>query len=146
MTMVKVNRPLNKSLNGFVNEFFNEFPTAMGKTMREEILHYPPVNISETPDTYFVELSAPGFEKADFKVSLENNMLTISTEKSEEKPAENNNSLRKEFSLRSFKRSFTIDEKIEADKISAKYENGIMKLELPKRDIAKAVTRDINIL
>ena len=144
--MVKVNRPLNKSLNGFVNEFFNEFPTAMGKTMREDILHYPPVNIIETPDSYFVHLMAPGLQKSDFKVALDNNTLTISTEIEELAGAETEKLLRKEFSIRSFKRSFTINEKVEAENISAKYENGIMVLELPKREIAKAVKRDINIL
>ncbi len=146
MTHVKMNSPFSKSLNGFVNDFFNEFPTAVGKTVREDVLSNPPVNIEETPNAYLVTLSAPGYQKSDFKVSLENHLLTISSEKKENSIDETNKQIRKEFSLRSFKRSFTIDEKIEAENISAKYENGILHLELPKRETAKAFAKDIEIL
>ena len=145
MTNVKMNYPLSKSLNGFVNEFFNEFPTAVGKTVREDLLNNPPVNIEETPDDYLVSILAPGYQKSDFKVSLENHLLTISSEKREEEIAEGNKLIRKEFSQRSFKRSFTINEKIEADSITAKYDNGILYLTLPKRETAKAFSKDIEI-
>jgi HSP20 family protein len=133
-------------LNGFVNEFFNEFPTAVGKTVREEVLNNPPVNIEETPDDYLVRILAPGYLKSDFKVSLDNHLLTISSEKREEEVAEANKLIRKEFSQRSFKRSFTINEKIEAENITAKYDNGILYLTLPKRETAKAFSKDIEIL
>ena len=145
MTNVKMNYPLSKSLNGFVNEFFNEFPTAVGKTVREDLLNNPPVNIEETPDDYLVSILAPGYQKSDFKVSLDNHLLTISSEKREEEIAEGNKLIRKEFSQRSFKRSFTINEKIEADSITAKYDNGILYLTLPKRETAKAFSKDIEI-
>ena len=145
MTNVKMNYPLSKSLNGFVNEFFNEFPTAVGKTVREDLLNNPPVNIEETPDDYLVSILAPGYQKSDFKVSLDNHLLTISSEKREEEIAASNKLIRKEFSQRSFKRSFTINEKIEADSITAKYDNGILYLTLPKRETAKAFSKDIEI-
>ena len=145
MTNVKMNHPLSKSLNGFVNEFFNEFPTAVGKTVREDLLNNPPVNIEETPDVYLVNILAPGYQKSDFKIGLDNNLLTISSEKKEDDLAEGNKIIRKEFSQRSFKRSFTINEKIEAENITAKYDNGILYLTLPKRENAKAFSKDIEI-
>jgi HSP20 family protein len=103
------------------------------------------VNIVETKDAYQVELSAPGFEKADFSIQLDNNLLTISTEKKEEKREESDKLIRKEFTYRGFKRSFTIDEKIDAENIAAKYENGILKLELPKKEILKAGAKAISV-
>ncbi len=145
MTLVKVNNPLSRSFDGLMNDFFNDFPTSFGKTIREDVLHFPPVNIHETTGSYQLEIAAPGFDKADFNVKLENNMLTISTEKKEEKNESTGKVVRKEFSYKSFKRNFTIDEKIDGSNISAKYENGILKLELPKKETAKVIAKEINI-
>ncbi|MDB5200911.1 MAG: Hsp20/alpha crystallin family protein [Ferruginibacter sp.] len=145
MTYVKVNNPLSSSINGMMKELFNEFPSAVSKTVREDVLHFPPVNIIEKDASYSVELSAPGFEKADFQVKLESNILTISTEKKTETTQTTDKVVRREFSQKSFKRSFTIDEKIDAENISAKYENGILRLELPKKEIVKSGAKDINI-
>jgi HSP20 family protein len=146
MTLVKVNNPLNKQLDSMMKDFFNEFPTAVSKTFREDVLLFPPVNIIDKTDKYLLELASPGFEKADFNIKLEENMLTISTEKKVENVGESDKVIRKEFSYKTFKRSFTIDEKIDAEHISAKYENGILSLELPKKEIAKAGAKEINIL
>lgn len=145
MTLVKVNNPLSKTFDGFMKDFFNEFPAAVNKTVREEVLHFPPVNIVERTNDYLVEIAAPGFEKADFNVKLDGKLLTIYTEKKETISESTNKIIRNEFSYRSFKRSFTIDEKIDADRISAKYENGILKLELPKKEEMKASTKEISI-
>ncbi|MBC7867357.1 MAG: Hsp20/alpha crystallin family protein [Gloeobacteraceae cyanobacterium ES-bin-316] len=148
MTLVKVNNNnnLSRSLDGMMKDIFNEFPTTVAKTFREDVLNFPPVNIIEKADSFLVELSAPGFEKADFIVKLEGNLLNISTERKEEKTAETDKMIRKEFSYRTFKRSFTIDDKIDVENIVAKYENGILKLELPKKEILKAGVKDISIL
>ena len=145
MTLVKVNNPINRSLDGLMNELFNELPATFGKTMREDVLNFPPVNIVEKNEAYHIELAAPGMEKADFNVKLENNLLTISTEKKEEKAVENEKMIRKEFSYKAFKRSFTLDEKIDAGNISAKYECGILKLDLPKKEIIKNAAKEIVI-
>lgn len=145
MTLVKVNNPLARSLDGMMKDFFNEFPSTVSKTFREDVLLFPPVNIIDTPTTYQLEIAAPGFEKTDFKVNLESNVLTISTEKKEEKTSEADKVIRKEFSYKAFKRSFTLDEKIDSENISAKYENGILKLELPKKEVVKAGAKEINI-
>ena len=145
MTLVKVNNPINRSFDGLMNELFNELPISFGKSLREDVLHFPPVNILEQNDLYHIELSAPGMDKADFNVKLDGKILTISSEKKEEKKQENEKMIRKEFSYRSFKRSFTVDEKIDAANISARYENGILKLDLPKKEEVKNVAKDITI-
>lgn len=145
MTLVKVNNNLGRSFDGMMKELFNEFPTTVAKTFREDVLNFPPVNIVEKTASYQVELSAPGFEKADFAIKLEGNLLNISTEKKEEKNEETDKMIRREFTYKGFKRSFTIDEKIDVENISAKYENGILKLELPKKEVLKIGAKDINI-
>ncbi len=145
MTLVKVNNPLSKTFDGMMKELFNDFPAAVNKAVREDVLNFPPVNIVEKPENYLVEIAAPGLEKTDFNVKLEGNILTISTEQKEKVEESTDKMIRKEFSYRSFKRSFTLDEKIDAENISAKYENGILKLELPKKENLKAGAREINI-
>jgi HSP20 family protein len=145
MTLVKVNNNLSRSFDGMMKELFNEFPTTMAKSLREDVLNFPPVNIVETTSSYLVNLSVPGFEKGDFVIKLDGNVLTISTEKKDEPKDENVKLIRKEFSNKAFKRSFTIDEKIDAENIVAKYENGILKLELPKKEILKAGAKEISV-
>ena len=145
MTFVKVNNPISKSFDGLMNELFNELPASFGKTMREDVLNFPPVNIVEKSEIYHLQLSAPGFDKTDFNIKLDGKLLTISAEKKEEKSAENEKMIRKEFSQKSFKRSFTVDEKIDASGINAKYENGILKLDLPKKEEVKNAAKEITI-
>ena len=140
MTLVKVNNPLAKTFDGLMNELFNEIPTSFGKTLREDVLNFPPVNIIEKTGHYQLQLSAPGMEKADFNIKLEGKLLSISAEKKEEKTDETDKMIRKEFSHKAFKRSFTVDEKIDMANISASYENGILKLDLPI-DLGLAVDR-----
>lgn len=143
---LKVNNNFSRSIDGMMKELFNEFPSAAGRTFREDVLNFPPVNITEKAAGYQVALAVPGFEKADFNVKLDDKILTISTEKKETATAEGEKMIRKEFTYKSFKRSFTLDDKIDADNISAKYENGILTLELPKKENQKAAAKDIDIL
>jgi HSP20 family protein len=98
----------------------------------------PRVNIVETNDEFVVEMAAPGREKEDFQVELDNDMLTISSEVSDNVENSNGQSFtRKEFSYRSFRRSFYLPNSVEADKIEAKYKDGILKLVIPKKEEAK---------
>ena len=145
MTYVKVNNPINKSFDGLMNELFNDLPISFGKSIREDVLHFPPVNIIENNELYKIEMSAPGLEKADFNVKLDGKILTISSEKKTEATTEHEKMIRKEFSQKSFNRSFTLDEKIDAANISARYENGILKLELPKKEEVKNGAKEISI-
>ncbi|MFT3678787.1 MAG: Hsp20/alpha crystallin family protein [Ferruginibacter sp.] len=145
MTLVKVNNPVSKTFDGFFNDLFNDFPASFGKTVREDVFGFPPVNIVENTNGYYLQVSAPGLDKADFNVKLDGNLLTISGEKKEEKKDETAKTIRKEFSHKAFKRSFTLDEKINSANISAKYENGVLYVELPKNEVQKEVSKEISI-
>lgn len=144
MTLVKVNSPVAKSLDGFFNDFFNEVP-AFGKKLSNDVFGFPPVNITENATAYHLDIVAPGMNKADFNVKLDGNLLTISAEKKDETKYENAKLIRREFTYKSFSRSFTLDEKIDAANIAAKYENGVLKLELPKKEETKALAKEITI-
>lgn len=145
MTHVKVNRPLSRTFEGFMNDFFNDFPVAVSKTFREDVMSFPPINITEKDHAYQIDLAAPGYEKADFKINMEGNVLNISSEKRDEQKEETDKSIRREFSYKAFKRSFTLDEKIDVEKIDARYENGVLKIELPKKQLPQATAKEINI-
>lgn len=99
----------------------------------------PAVNIKETKEDFVVEMAAPGLKKEDFKIELENNLLTISSEKSsEQEEKEDNRYSKKEYSYESFQRSFTLPkEVVDSDKIQARYENGLLHLVIPKKEEAK---------
>lgn len=98
----------------------------------------PAVNIKEDKDGFEVEMSAPGFEKDDFKIELNNSLLTISSEKKvENETKEGQQFIRREFSYQLFSRSFTLPETVEGEKIAAKYKNGILFVSIPKKEEAK---------
>ena len=98
----------------------------------------PSVNIKETSDNYEVEVAAPGLDKNDFKVSLDGSLLTISSEKENQQVSEEENFTRREFSYQSFQRSFELPKNVvDEDKISARYENGLLYLSIPKKEEAK---------
>jgi HSP20 family protein len=99
----------------------------------------PLVNIKETNESYEVEMAAPGMSKNDFKVELDGNVLTITSEKQNENEAKDGERYsRLEFSYQSFQRSFQLPkEVVDADKIEAKYENGVLRLVVPKKEEAK---------
>lgn len=139
MTLVKVNNNGHRALSQLVDDFFQGFP------VKEESLGFPPVNIHETTDAYHLELSAPGRSKEDFKLSLDNGQLTIGFEKKEETHTEAYKTIRKEFSFRSFKRSFNLDDQIDTNGIQAKYENGVLKLLLPKKEQVKESAKQISV-
>lgn len=131
--------------NNYFDELLNAFPENWNKDAQTDYSTVP-VNINENTDGYSIELSAPGRTKEDFKINIDNDQLTISFEKKEEtEKAENVKKLRSEFKLSSFKRVFTLDEKVNVDAVEAKYENGILKLYLPKREAEKATPKQITI-
>jgi HSP20 family protein len=145
MTFVKVNNPIAKSFDGLMNELFNEFPANFGKAVRQEVFSHPPVNIYEKPAGYQLEVSAPGLEKADFSIKIEDKLLTISAEQKARPADETEKAIRSEFSSKAFKRSFTLDEKIDATGITAKYENGILLVHLPKKAVTAPATTAISV-
>ena len=98
----------------------------------------PAVNISESDEKFELHVSAPGLAKDDFKINLENETLTISSEKKEENTEIKNNYSRKEFYFGAFSRSFSIPQTIDRDNIKAEYVNGILNVLLPKKEVTKA--------
>lgn len=106
-----------------------------------------PVNLRETPTTYELELVAPGLKKEDFKINIDGDMLTVSFEHQEEEKAGDNNNrwLRKEYRMQSFTRSFTLDDTLDVNRISASYNDGVLGLTLPRKEGAQRVTRNIEI-
>ena len=115
------------------DELFKQFPSNWGKDVQNSVSSIP-ANVHESKDGYHVELNAPGRNKEDFKINLEDGLLTISFEKKEEAEEKDCKTIRKEFGTRSFKRSFSLDDKINTAGILAKYENGILKIYLPKKE------------
>ena len=98
----------------------------------------PAVNVKETDNEYLIEVAAPGMTKDDLQVNYENGRLTISSEKKEESSKKGERINRREFYYQSFQRSFIIpEEQVNADKIGASYENGILFLNLPKHEEVK---------
>ena len=94
----------------------------------------PSVNIRETSENYEVEVAAPGMDKADFKITLDDNLLTISSFKQQSNEETKDRYTRREFSYQSFQRSFELPkEVVDQDKISARYENGLLHLSIPKK-------------
>ena len=149
MTLSKRNGNVQNQLPGLFNDFFsNNFFDWGLSNYSSTGTSIPMVNLKETADAFEVEVAAPGMNKEDFKVELNNNMLTISSELSrenEEKQGEKYT--RREFSYQSFQRSFQLSkEAIDADNIQAKYENGVLRLTIPKREeIKQKPARLINI-
>jgi HSP20 family protein len=146
MTQTKFTRkPFEGSFNSFVDDLFTELPVFIKNEFNQTVRKgFVPVNVKETEKGYQLEIVAPGFEKTDFKINLDQNLLTISAEKKNE-VKENEKQIRREYNYSSFKRSFTIDEKIDATNIAANYVNGVLTLNLPKKEEVKVPVTEIVI-
>ena len=111
-----------------------------------QMLTVPAVNIVERQDHYEISLAAPGMKKEDFNVDVEGNLLTISAESEQRKEDHNERHTRREFNYTSFSRAFTLPEGVVKDRIDASYENGLLKLMLPKTEEAKKMaSKHINV-
>ncbi|WP_407527650.1 Hsp20/alpha crystallin family protein [Lacibacter sp. MH-610] len=114
------------------NEWFDN-----GSTIFNRMLTVPAVNVTETKENFMVTLAVPGMKKEDFDIRMDGNMLTISCEKEETKEEKEMEFNRKEYNYSSFSRSFTLPEEVMKEKIDAVYENGELKLMLPKTEKAR---------
>ncbi|MGI6718230.1 MAG: Hsp20/alpha crystallin family protein [Bacteroidales bacterium] len=126
MKLTRFNQPL--TFSDFLDDFFN---TDVGQAKKYTI---PAVNILNNEKDFTIELAVPGMDKNDLNVDVTNNVLTISAEQKEEKKEENDNFTCQEFCYSSFSRSFSLTEDVEQDKINAKYEDGILRVVLPKKE------------
>jgi|SRR5688572_30207917 len=117
----------------FFNDLFDDVITK--PDVRRSTI--PSVNVVESDENYRLEVAAPGLNKDDFKISVDNDVMTVSTEKKSETTEKNEKYTRQEFSYSAFTRSFTLPEMVDVDKIQASYESGIMRIILPKKEEAK---------
>lgn len=101
-----------------------------------EGLNAPLANITESNKEFKLDLSAPGMKRDDFKVNVEDGVLTISSEKEEEKKESDENFRRREFSYSSFSRSFTLPDNVNENDINAKYDNGMLHITIPKKEVS----------
>lgn len=124
--------PSTSSVDEFLNENFFNLAGMAGKTG-----NLPRVNITETDDDFKVEMAAPGMRKEDFHVELDNDNLVIWTERSSSEENTESNYHRREFSYEAFRRSFYLPNTVEAEKINARYENGLLLLVIPKKEEAR---------
>lgn len=138
MTIVKTNRNTLPSFSNLFDDFFN---TEIGNWRRSNFSNnnttLPQVNIMEDDNGFMVEMAAPGMKKSDFNIELDQNLLTISSERNEESKEMKGRYSRREFAYHSFQRSFTLPEGANGEKIKANYKNGILEIAIPKKEEAK---------
>ena len=127
---------------------FPNFPSLLDNFFGRDMLDFddtqrtgsmPAVNIKEGDNEYNIEVAAPGMEKDDFKLHLDNNILTISSEKEQRQEDKNDKGeyTRREFSYQSFRRSFMLPDSADSDNINASYKDGILQIDIPKKEEAK---------
>jgi len=106
-----------------------------------------PVNLRETDKSYEMELMAPGLKKNDFQLHVAGDMLTVFFEHKQESKEDDKNEgwLRREYRKQSFSRSFNLDDSVDPAKVSARYEDGVLHLSLPKKENAKRISRTIDV-
>ena len=134
MTLARFNQLPNLFDQFFENDLFDWSTRNFSDTNTT----LPSVNIKEGNESFEVEMAAPGLEKKDFKIELNGDVLTISSEKKvENETKEDEKFTKREFSYQSFSRSFTLPNTVDEDKIKAKYDNGILSVFIPKKEEAK---------
>ena len=129
------------SISNWMDDFFPESsfkPAMKGLTI-------PAVNVSESKNAFKLSVAVPGFKKEDFKLEAKNGYLTISGETSAEKEDKDEEFTRREYSFNSFSRSFSLPENVAGDDISAQYTDGVLKVNLPKKKVEEAPSKQIAI-
>lgn len=145
MTLVKLtNGNKNYGVNPFFNDVFDSIlnDSFLGDKLQSRV---PAVNIAENENGFQIELAAPGLKKEDFKINLEKNVLSVSAEKKVENAEETKKYSKKEYSYNSFVRSFTLPETVDHANIEAAYTDGILTLNVAKKEEAKIQSREIAV-
>jgi len=144
MTLVKFS---NGAKNNTLSPFADVFESLFNDSFISDRLttKVPAVNIAESENDFHIELAVPGLKKEDFKINLDNYVLSISAEKKTEDSQENKRYNKREYSYSSFVRSFTLPETANQESIDAEYEDGILKITVAKKEEAKSLTREISI-
>jgi HSP20 family protein len=136
-----------KAIGGLIEDVFqNGFQKVFGDENWNEGINVP-VNIKETDTTYEMHLMAPGLKKEEFKLNVDKNVLHVTYDHKEEttEGVPSDKWLRKEYKLRTFRRSFTLNDKVNIQEISAKYNDGVLVVTLPKKEPAQPATQEITV-
>ncbi|MBK9336661.1 MAG: Hsp20/alpha crystallin family protein [Lewinellaceae bacterium] len=128
---------------GLFNDFFNR--SIADFVGSDALVSQPAINVVETNADFRLEVAAPGFDKQDFVLNVENDSLTISAKRAENQETSDERFTRREFRFESFQRTFKLPQTVNQDAVKAVYENGILKVTLPKREDSKAVSKTIAI-
>jgi len=140
-TLIKTNRSLFPAIPSLLNDFLADdwFDSSLA-SWKSPGATLPAVNVSETNDDFLIDVAAPGMKRDDFKVELVDNVLTIVSQREDNPEQQDSNTkyIRKEFSYQAFQRSFSLPEnKVEGNKIAARYIDGILHVTIPKKEEAK---------
>ena len=145
MTLVKfANGQKNHSVNPFFTDVFNA--VLNDSLFNDKVAnHIPAVNIAETENAFHIDIAAPGLKKEDFKISLDKNVLSVAADKKVENAEEGKKFSKREYSYHSFNRSFTLPDVADYNNIEAEYTDGILKLNVAKKEEAKLQAREITV-
>jgi HSP20 family protein len=140
-------RRRNLIVPGSIDEFFNDsfLPKFFDWGSGIKTSGMPAVNVEETEKEYRIEVAAPGLEKNDLKIAVNEGVLTISSEKKTENEEKDDRYIRREFGYTSFCRSFTLPEGTNSDSISASHKNGVLNISIPKEEVKLAPLKEIKI-
>lgn len=145
MRLTRWNPSPSRNFSSWIDEFLND---AVRETMGNDVgTMKPSVNVKETDENFKMEIAAPGMDKSDFEIEVEEGFLKLRAEKKQEHEEGSNGEkfLRREFSYTSFERSFALPENADADKIEANYDNGVLNLSIPKVEPTKPKRKKIEI-
>lgn len=133
-----------KAIDPWVDNLFSNLFYDSSSAVRS-LSKYPSVNVAESEKSFHVDFAVPGFNKEDFKISVEKDVLTVSGEHKAESLDETKKYSRKEFSYSSFKRSFTLPENVDANQINANYKDGVLTLDVAKKEEVKPIVKEIAV-
>lgn len=142
MTLVRYSKPRNVFPN-LINEFFNDDFFMGGRLMENSFV--PSANVKENSKAFLIELSAPGFNKKDINIEVDDKMLKIYSVIKNEVENKDESIIKREFHYNSFERSFQLPENVNAEKIKANYNDGILSIEIPKMEKEEKKKRLIDI-
>ncbi len=131
---------LSEKMPSLFSDFFKPWNEWFDNSSFGRVMNVPAVNIAENKDGYVLSLAAPGKKKSDFNIDIDGNLLTISSETSESKEEKDEKFTRKEYNYSSFSRSFTLPDEVNMEKIDAKYEDGVLKINLPCNENLKKIS------
>ncbi|MBK9106031.1 MAG: Hsp20/alpha crystallin family protein [Saprospiraceae bacterium] len=147
MSLIKWNEPTKlMGKRNWVENFFAETDDFLKNWNWDMKVDVPAINVKEEKDAFLIDVAAPGMKREDFKVEVDRGVLIISATTEEKKEEKTDTFRRQEFSYRDFRRSFWLPENIMADQIAAQYENGILKLKIPKMENVPEKAKTIKVV